>query len=202
MWLTQISRVWVWVSAGFALDVCIVKLQEGRQRLYEDANVGVGLLIWVSYSTALATVAVLITHYISPHAIGSGIPEMKVILKGTNLSRYLSMRTLVAKILGLVLALGSGECVPLSHRPALRQLHFLRAGRYCSLTPEYRITCRTAHWEGRTVCPHLEHNCRAIDGVSLVGAFRAVCSVRLGVHTDACVVCGFTVLLLRSKSSC
>lgn len=30
--------------------------------------------------------------------VGSGIPEMKVILRGTVLSRYLSMHTLIAKI--------------------------------------------------------------------------------------------------------
>ena len=44
----------------------------------------------------------------SPQAIGSGIPEMKVILRGTNLRRYLSFQTFIAKTIGLVTALGSG----------------------------------------------------------------------------------------------
>jgi len=39
---------------------------------------------------------------------GSGIPEMKVILRGTVLKRYLSFQTFVAKTIGLMTALGSG----------------------------------------------------------------------------------------------
>ena len=33
--------------------------------------------------------------------LGSGIPEMKVILRGTVLKRYLSLRTLIAKVVSL-----------------------------------------------------------------------------------------------------
>ena len=40
--------------------------------------------------------------------IGSGIPEMKVILRGTVLKRYLSFQTFIAKTIGLITALGSG----------------------------------------------------------------------------------------------
>lgn len=41
-------------------------------------------------------------------AIGSGIPEMKTILRGVVLNEYLTFRTLVAKIVGLTFTLGSG----------------------------------------------------------------------------------------------
>lgn len=41
-------------------------------------------------------------------AIGSGIPEMKTILRGVFLNEYLTFRTLVAKIVGLTFTLGSG----------------------------------------------------------------------------------------------
>ena len=40
--------------------------------------------------------------------LGSGIPEMKVILRGTVLKRYLSFQTFIAKTIGLIAALGSG----------------------------------------------------------------------------------------------
>lgn len=40
-------------------------------------------------------------------AIGSGIPEMKTILRGVVLNEYLTFRTLVAKIVGLTFTLGS-----------------------------------------------------------------------------------------------
>lgn len=39
---------------------------------------------------------------------GSGIPEMKTILRGVALKEYLTFRTLIAKIVGLTATLGSG----------------------------------------------------------------------------------------------
>lgn len=39
---------------------------------------------------------------------GSGIPEMKTILRGVALKEYLTLRTLVAKVVGLTATLGSG----------------------------------------------------------------------------------------------
>ena len=39
---------------------------------------------------------------------GSGIPEMKTILRGVVLKEYLTFRTLVAKAVGLTATLGSG----------------------------------------------------------------------------------------------
>lgn len=41
-------------------------------------------------------------------AAGSGIPEMKTILRGVALKEYLTFRTLVAKVVGLTATLGSG----------------------------------------------------------------------------------------------
>jgi chloride channel 2 len=40
--------------------------------------------------------------------LGSGIPEMKTILRGVALKEYLTFRTLVAKVVGLTATLGSG----------------------------------------------------------------------------------------------
>jgi len=39
---------------------------------------------------------------------GSGIPEMKTILRGVALKEYLTFRTLIAKVVGLTATLGSG----------------------------------------------------------------------------------------------
>jgi chloride channel 2 len=39
---------------------------------------------------------------------GSGIPEMKTILRGVVLPEYLTFRTLISKVVGLTLCLGSG----------------------------------------------------------------------------------------------
>lgn len=37
-------------------------------------------------------------HIVAPQSIGSGIPEMKTILRGVALKEYLTFRTLVAKV--------------------------------------------------------------------------------------------------------
>ncbi|XP_025994356.1 chloride channel protein 2 isoform X4 [Solenopsis invicta] len=47
-------------------------------------------------------------HIVAPQSIGSGIPEMKTILRGVALKEYLTFRTLIAKVIGLTATLGSG----------------------------------------------------------------------------------------------
>uniref|UniRef100_A0A7E4VJ60 Chloride channel protein n=1 Tax=Panagrellus redivivus TaxID=6233 RepID=A0A7E4VJ60_PANRE len=65
-------------------------------------------LIWVFYAILLVTASALFAHYVAPQAIGSGIPEMKTILRGVILKEYLTFRTLVSKVVGLTFSLGSG----------------------------------------------------------------------------------------------
>jgi hypothetical protein len=75
------------------------------------ACVGVHAAAWVGFSLALCWLAILLTALLAPQAAGSGIPEMKSILSGgmkTSSRSYLSLRTLCAKVIGLVLALGGG----------------------------------------------------------------------------------------------
>lgn len=45
---------------------------------------------------------------VSCFKLGSGIPEMRSILSGVMLQQYLSLKTLIAKYLGLIASLGSG----------------------------------------------------------------------------------------------
>lgn len=40
--------------------------------------------------------------------VGSGIPEMKTILRGVVLKEYLTLKAFVAKVIGLTASLGSG----------------------------------------------------------------------------------------------
>lgn len=45
---------------------------------------------------------------VSLRVSGSGIPELKTILRGVVLKEYLTLKAFVAKVIGLTLALGSG----------------------------------------------------------------------------------------------
>lgn len=93
---------------SFVLDLAIEKCQTAHIWLYSlPSNTFLQYLVWTSFPLILITFSVGFTYLVSPHAIGSGIPEMKVILRGTVLKRYLSLRTLIAKVVGLLTALGS-----------------------------------------------------------------------------------------------
>ena len=65
-------------------------------------------LAWVSLPICLVLFSAGFVHVVAPQAIGSGIPEMKTILRGVVLKEYLTAKTLVAKMVGLTATLGSG----------------------------------------------------------------------------------------------
>lgn len=71
---------------------------------------------------------------IDNRVVGSGIPEMKCIIGGVWLKRYLGMDVFAAKVAGLSLAIGSGKLIvfmlpPLCYTFFEPQPH----GRYISL---------------------------------------------------------------------
>ncbi|VDL71969.1 unnamed protein product [Nippostrongylus brasiliensis] len=96
---------------SISTDVAIEYILHYRRHLYEWAHenhVYMGFAVWVLFATILVTCASLVCHALGKQAVGSGIPEVKVIMHGFVLKNYLSLKTLVAKIVGLTLTLGSG----------------------------------------------------------------------------------------------
>uniref|UniRef100_A0A915KZY3 Chloride channel protein n=1 Tax=Romanomermis culicivorax TaxID=13658 RepID=A0A915KZY3_ROMCU len=96
---------------SFAIDFCIVCLRKLHFELFnraEEINLGLQYFVWVFYTLALVLMSAAICQFVAPQAVGSGIPEMKTILRGVVLKEYLTLKTLVAKFLGLILALGTG----------------------------------------------------------------------------------------------
>ncbi|KAI1726742.1 voltage gated chloride channel domain-containing protein [Ditylenchus destructor] len=93
------------------VDVSYEYLNHYRAELFDVAREYdriVGFVSWVAYLVVFVTAAALVCRYVAVQAIGSGIPEVKVIMNGFMLENYLSFRTLVAKVLSLTLTLGSG----------------------------------------------------------------------------------------------
>ncbi|KAF2077625.1 hypothetical protein CYY_001088 [Polysphondylium violaceum] len=80
-------------------------------------------VVFVGYSVVLAAISACCISFISPYAVGSGIPEMKSILSGINLSRVLGGKTLVSKIIGMVSATAAGLTIgrtgPFMHASAI-----------------------------------------------------------------------------------
>lgn len=63
-----------------------------------DIHWGLSVFTWLLLPTLLVMFAVSFTQWVAPSAAGSGIPEMKTILRGVVLKEYLTWRTLVAKV--------------------------------------------------------------------------------------------------------
>ncbi|XP_063410604.1 chloride channel protein 2-like [Mytilus trossulus] len=94
---------------SFAMDYIIEKCQSAKMWLYTELAFSLPLqyFAWISYTILFILFATGFTHLVSPQAVGSGIPEMKTILRGVVLKEFLTFKTLVAKVVGLCASLGS-----------------------------------------------------------------------------------------------
>eukprot|EP01104_Vermistella_antarctica_P008312 TRINITY_DN2074_c1_g4_i1.p1 TRINITY_DN2074_c1_g4~~TRINITY_DN2074_c1_g4_i1.p1 ORF type:complete len:864 (+),score=190.46 TRINITY_DN2074_c1_g4_i1:267-2858(+) len=97
-------------AAGLFTDWCILHVYNAQVFLAEGwvHFVPLNYVIWVTTSLIFATMAVFSVQFISSYAAGSGIPEMRSILGGVYYPEYLSVRTLIAKFIGLICAFGGG----------------------------------------------------------------------------------------------
>uniref|UniRef100_A0A8D3BM36 Chloride channel protein 2 n=1 Tax=Scophthalmus maximus TaxID=52904 RepID=A0A8D3BM36_SCOMX len=95
---------------SWVVDFCIAICLQAQKWMYGglDSNVFLQYLAWVTYPVVLITFSAGFTQILAPQAVGSGIPEMKTILRGVVLKEYLTFKTFVAKVIGLTCALGSG----------------------------------------------------------------------------------------------
>eukprot|EP00076_Gallus_gallus_P024742 XP_015147031.1 chloride channel protein 2 isoform X2 [Gallus gallus] len=109
-WVFLILLGLVMALVSWAMDFAIATCLQAQKWMYGglDTNVMLQYLAWVTYPTVLITFSAGFTQILAPQAVGSGIPEMKTILRGVVLKEYLTLKTFVAKVIGLTCALGSG----------------------------------------------------------------------------------------------
>lgn len=100
------------ITAMIAIAIDIAADVVGYVRLwileYYMTGFGEGFAFWVLYGLAFTGLALFFTHYISPNAAGSGIPEVKCILSGVTLEKFLTFEAMVAKTLGLLCSFLAG----------------------------------------------------------------------------------------------
>ena len=94
---------------SFAMDYAIQKCQKAHYWLYLQLKYSVILqyFAWIGFPLTFISFSVFFVNIISPQAVGSGIPEMKTIMRGVALNEYLTFRVLVSKVIGLIASLGS-----------------------------------------------------------------------------------------------
>lgn len=56
----------------------------------------------------LGNISVFVCQTISPKAVGSGVPQVKTVLSGVRIYRFLEMKVLFAKLIALVFSAASG----------------------------------------------------------------------------------------------
>ncbi|XP_063841828.1 chloride channel protein 2-like isoform X3 [Scylla paramamosain] len=98
-------------TISFLIDYIVIICFGGRmflQRYFEDFHWGFQLFFWVAIPTLLVIFSAAFCQWVAPSAAGSGIPEMKTILRGVVLKEYLTWKTLLAKMVSLSAVLGSG----------------------------------------------------------------------------------------------
>ena len=111
IFLMLLGIITAWIA--FRVDIVVTYIYDFRIKLVEQFGFHwtLSLLIWTRIIMALTAIAASVGQFISHDAEGSGIPELRSILAGTNIYRYLSFRTLIGKLVGLIPALAAGLSV-------------------------------------------------------------------------------------------
>lgn len=118
----QVKRQQTWVFllilglvaalVGLAMEETMHQLIAGRNELAKlSDNYFVSYLLWVVFAMASCALATLLVHFVAPYSAGSGIPAVKSILSGVMLEHYLSFRTLIVKVMGLICVYAAGMFV-------------------------------------------------------------------------------------------
>ncbi|CAJ1083069.1 chloride channel protein 1-like [Xyrichtys novacula] len=116
--VTRLGEDWIFLVllgitmalVSWSMDYASAKSLQAYKWIYGElrGNIPLQYLAWVSYPLIFILFSSLFCHLVSPQATGSGIPELKTILRGVVLKEYLTLKAFVAKVIGLTAALGSG----------------------------------------------------------------------------------------------
>ncbi|NXG71428.1 CLCN1 protein, partial [Baryphthengus martii] len=109
-WIFLVLLGLVMALVSWGMDYASAKSLQAYKWMYRELhpNVPMQYLAWVTYPLVLILFATIFCHFVSPQAVGSGIPELKTIMRGVVLKEYLTLKAFVAKVVGLTAGLGSG----------------------------------------------------------------------------------------------
>ncbi|XP_010715873.1 chloride channel protein 1 isoform X8 [Meleagris gallopavo] len=109
-WIFLVLLGLVMALVSWGMDYASAKSLQAYKWMYRELhpNVPLQYLVWVAYPLVLILFAAIFCHLVSPQAVGSGIPELKTIMRGVVLKEYLTLQAFVAKVVGLTAGLGSG----------------------------------------------------------------------------------------------
>ena len=97
----------LFVDWGIELLVSL-KYETTRRAIRGGGGFVAPYLIYLTFTVAYAAAAGGLVSFVEPLAAGSGIPELKTYLNGVHLPNLLKMKTLVAKLVGIMFSIGAG----------------------------------------------------------------------------------------------
>ena len=125
IWFAHVVCGFIMGCIGFALSyfeelfvLNRIKLMQHIITTSGDQLVG-AYFFYIGSGMAFVIVAVLLTVYVAPAAMGSGVAEVMGLLNGVNYDGAIAVNTLLVKIFGILMAICSGLCIgkegPLVH---------------------------------------------------------------------------------------
>jgi H+/Cl- antiporter ClcA len=114
-------------GVAFLVDIIVENLILWKwaisQMIIEYSSWGYALLTFIAFSALFGGIAVILTVFLGPGAVGSGTVELIAYCNGVAYPNFFGARTLFVKILGNALAVASGLCIgkegPLAHIGAI-----------------------------------------------------------------------------------
>ncbi|NXD21594.1 CLCN1 protein, partial [Spelaeornis formosus] len=109
-WIFLVLLGLVMALVSWGVDYASAKTVQAYKWIYRalHPNVPLQYVVWVAFPLGLILFAASFCHFVSPQAVGSGIPELKTIMRGVVLKEYLTLKAFVAKVVALTAGLGSG----------------------------------------------------------------------------------------------
>lgn len=78
--------------------------------LDDGHNVAIGWLVDLSFAVLYMIIASVITMYVGPGAMGSGVAEAMGMLNGVKYPNFIGIRTFLVKTIGIIFVVSSGLC--------------------------------------------------------------------------------------------
>ncbi|NWH78588.1 CLCN1 protein, partial [Piaya cayana] len=109
-WIFLVLLGLVMALVSWGMDYASAKSLQAYKWMYRELHPSIPMqyLVWVAFPLVLILFAAIFCHLVSPQAVGSGIPELKTIMRGVVLKEYLTLKAFVAKVVALTAGLGSG----------------------------------------------------------------------------------------------